>query len=398
MSFYIDPSFFILLVPIVAVAVVLGVRGKSIAPWGCVASLAMLALLFSKVPASLAFFVCYLLGSLVLARLVVALFNPGQGKEVPRHAVALYRCALAVQIAPLAVYKVAVVFEPSFLGFLGISYITFKAVQVLIEVRDGLIKELSLPHYLYFLSFFPTFTSGPIMRSRAFEANIEQPPSRDAYLELLLRGMGWFALGALYKFVAAPLAQWLMWFAPAAIGTSTAGAFAATQVVYAFAYGLYLFFDFAGYSNMAIGVGYALGVDVPRNFRAPFCATDMKDFWNRWHITLSSWLRDFVFMRFTQMALKRKLFSSTLTCACCAFMVNFILMGVWHGITWDNILYGLYHGVLLAGTEAYQKKSKFYKQNRKKTWYRVLSWALTMVFVFFGLALFSGQVLSPAGV
>jgi membrane protein involved in D-alanine export len=398
MSFYIDPAFFILLVPIVAVAVVLGVRERPIAPWGCLASLAMLALLFSKSLPSMAFFACYLVGSLILARLVIRLFNPGEGKQVNEHAVALYRVALAVQIAPLAVYKVAVVFEPNFLGFLGISYITFKAVQMLIEVRDGLVKDMSTWHYLYFLSFFPTFTSGPILRSRAFEEGMTQRLSRDSYLELLLRGMGWFVLGALYKFVAAPLAQWLMWFGPAAVGTSTPGAFAATQVIYAFAYGLYLFFDFAGYSNMAMGLGYSLGVDVPRNFRAPFCATDMKDFWNRWHITLSSWLRDFVFMRFTQTALKRKLFSSTLTTACVAFMANFILMGVWHGITPSNILYGLYHGVLLAGTEVYQKKSKFYKQNRKKTWYRLLSWAITMVFVFFGLALFSGQVLSPAGV
>ena len=398
MSFFIDPAFYMLLVPIVCVAVVLGVCERPIAPWGCVASLAMLALLFSKAPASLVFFVAYLVGSLLLARAVIRLFNPGEGKPAHPHAVTLYRVALAAQIAPLAVYKVAVVFEPNFLGFLGISYITFKAVQLLIEVRDGLVTEMPTWHYLYFLSFFPTFTSGPILRSRAFEEGISTKLSRDAYLSLLLRGMGWFVAGAVYKFVAAPLAQWLMWFGPAAVGCETPAAFAATQVVYALAYTLYLFFDFAGYSHMAMGLGYALGVDVPRNFRAPFCAVDMKDFWNRWHITLSSWLRDFVFMRFTQFALKRKLFSSTLTTACVAFMLNFVLMGVWHGITAANILYGLYHGVLLAATEAYQKKSKFYKKNRKKTWYKALSWAVTMVFVIFGFALFSGQALSPAGI
>lgn len=395
MSFYLDPAFFILLVPIVAVAAVLGVRGRPIAPWGCVASLAMLALLYSKALPSLAFFACYLAGSIALAHLVCRLFNPGQGKGPSPHAVGLYRLALAAQVAPLAVYKVGVVFEPGFLGFLGISYITFKAAQVLIEIRDGLIHEVRTWHYLYFLSFFPTFTSGPILRSRPFEADMRQALSRDAYLELALRGAGWFCLGALYKFVAAPVAQWLMWFGPAALGASDAGSFAATQLVYAFAYGLYLFFDFAGYSHMAMGVGYALGVDVPRNFRAPFCATDIKDFWNRWHISLSSWLRDFVFMRFTQFALKRKLFSSTLTCACVAFMVNFVLMGMWHGLTVDYLVYGLYHGALLAGCEAFQKKSAFYKRHRKDTWFRLVSWAVTMVCVFFGFALFSGQALHP---
>ena len=168
MSFYLDPAFFILLIPIVAVAVVLGVREKPIAPWGCVASLAMLALLYSKALPSLVFFVCYLVGSIALARWVCKLFNPGEGREVSPRAVALYRVALAVQIAPLAVYKVGVVFDPNFLGFLGISYITFKAVQMLIEIRDGLICEVKTWRYLYFLSFFPTFTSGPILRSRPF--------------------------------------------------------------------------------------------------------------------------------------------------------------------------------------------------------------------------------------
>ena len=100
-------------------------------------------------------------------------------------------------------------------------------------------------------------------------------------------------------------------------------------------------------------------------------------------------------MRFTQFALKRKLFSSTLTCACVAFMINFVLMGMWHGLTVDYLVYGVYHGVLLASCEAFQKKSKFYKKHRKEGWFRIVSWAVTMVCVFFGFALFSGQVLHP---
>jgi membrane protein involved in D-alanine export len=400
MNFYLDPAFFVLLVPIVAVAVVLGVTGRSLRGWGCVASLAMLALMFGRDPAALAYAAAYLAGTVALAFGVLRLFRgaDGSGENPHPHAVALYRAALALQVAPLAVYKVGVLVNPDVLGFLGISYITFKAVQVLIEIRDGVIVGLRPVDLLYFLSFFPTFTSGPILRSRAFEEQVNRHLARDAYLELLYRGAGWFALGALYKFVGAPLAQWALWFAPSAIGTATPGAFALTQLTYAFAYGLDLFFDFAGYSAMAVGVGYALGVEVPRNFRAPFAAVDIKDFWNRWHITLSYWLRDFVFMRFTSAALKRKLFKTTLTTACVAFVLEFLLMGLWHGITLDYLVYGLYHGLLLAGCEVLQKKWSFYKRHKKQRWFKLCSWAVTMVCVFFGFALFSGQVLHPVGV
>jgi membrane protein involved in D-alanine export len=280
-----------------------------------------------------------------------------------------------------------VVFTPDFPGFLGISYITFKSLQVLIEVRDGLIKDMSLFEYLYFLSFFPTFTSGPILRSRVFVGDVRATPTRDVYLERLYRGLGWFLVGALYKFVVSGLAQWALWFVPEIVGLP-----ALAWVSKTFFYGLDLFFDFAGYSAMAMGVGLVMGVEVPRNFRAPFLSIDIKDFWDRWHITLSTWLRDFVFMRFSRLCMERKVFDNRITTASVGFMVNMTLMGLWHGLTPAYIAYGVYHGVLMAGFHFYQQKSKFYKAHRKDRWYKIVSWALTMVFVFFGFALFAGYV------
>ena len=393
MGFYTEPAFFILLAVVVAIAVVLGIAEKPLHKYGLAASVVMLALLFSESLPSLVFLLAYLVYSFALVKVVEGLF-----KRQDPHAVAKYRVCLAAQIAPLFVYKVGVLFDPGFLGFIGISYITFKAVQVLIEVRDGLIESVKPWHYLYFLVFFPTFTSGPIMRSRAFEKDLNTRLSRDGYLQLLYRGAGWFMLGALYKYVGASLASWLMWFGPAAIGGATTGAYVAAQIVYGFAYGLYLFFDFAGYSHMAVGAGFALGIEVPRNFRAPFLAVDIKDFWDRWHITLSHWLRDFVFMRFTSAALDHEWFKTTLTSACIAFIINMVLMGCWHGLTVEYLVYGLYHGVLLAACEAFQRKSGFYKKHRKQRWFRICSWAITMVAVFYGFALFGGQAFHPIAV
>ncbi|MDO4891423.1 MAG: D-alanyl-lipoteichoic acid biosynthesis protein DltB [Coriobacteriaceae bacterium] len=387
MGFYTEPAFFLLLVPIVAIAAVLGLREKPMARFGCAASIVMLLLLFSRSPASLAFFVGYLAYSFVLARYVAVLFE----KERPG-AVARYRVALALQIAPLAVYKVGVAVEPDFLGFIGISYITFKTIQVLIETRDGLIKNMGAFEYLYFLVFFPSFTSGPILRSRKFVEDMNARRTRDEYLALLYRGAGWFILGAVYKFVGASLAEWAMWFLPSVIGTATVGTAIAANIVYALGYTFYLFFDFAGYSHMAVGLGFALGIEVPRNFRAPFLAIDIKDFWNRWHITLSTWLRDFVFMRFTSAAFAHKWFESPVTAACIGFFINFTLMGIWHGITFDYLVYGMYHGFLLASCEFIQRKWGFYKKHKRERWFRICTWAVTMVAVIFGLALFSGQV------
>lgn len=392
MGFFTEPAFFLLLVPIVAIAVVLGLLQRPLARYGMVASVLMLALLFSRTLDGLVFFICFLVLSFGLSRYVLKLFA---GEEPEAHAVAKYRVALALQIAPLAVYKVGVFLVPDFLGFIGISYITFKGVQVLIETRDGLIKECKPFDYLYFLIFFPTFTSGPIMRSRQFEKDVHANRTRDEYLTLLYRGAGWFLLGVLYKFIGSPLATWLMWMGPSVIGTDTPGAFAATQVVYGFAYGLNMFFDFAGYSHMAVGLGFALGIEVPPNFRAPFMAVDIKDFWDRWHISLSHWLRDFVFMRFTRASLEHGWIKSTVTTACVAFMINFLLMGLWHGISVDNLVYGIYHGVLLSTCEVFQRKSSFYKKHRKDRWFRVCSWAITMLAVFYGFALFGGQALHP---
>ena len=385
MDFYVEPSFFVLCVPIVLGALVLGLRERPLGRYGLVVSAVMLFLLFFRSIPTLLYVCAYLAGSLLLFTWVRSLFS----RDDPK-AVMWYRVALAAQIAPLAIYKVGVVFNPDFLGFLGISYITFKAVQVLIEIRDGLITDMTTIEYLSFLCFFTPFTSGPIMRSRNFVTDLRTPLSRDGYLERLYRGMGWFAVGAVYKFVGSALAKWAMWMIGSAVHVA-----ALSWLGTALFFGIDLFFDFAGYSNMAMGLGLMLGVEVPRNFRAPFLATDIMDFWDRWHISLSTWLRDFVFMRFSQFAMSRKLFSSRITTACIGFMLNMFLMGVWHGLTWDYVAYGVYHGALLAGCYWMQKKWKFYKKHKRDRWFGIASWAVTMVAVFFGFALFGGYVVTP---
>ena len=342
MTFYTDPAFFVLLAVATIPAVILGLNEKPLRGYGFAASVVFVALLFSKDLHGLLAFCFYLLLSSAATLLY---FRARQSDDPPR---AAYPVALACVIAPLVIYKIGAVFDQNLLGFLGISYITFKSVQVVFEVHDGLIKELSLADYLYLLVFFPSFTSGPILRSRPFTDDIHACLPRSEYVQLLQRGATRFLLGAFYKFVCSSAFSIAMWFIPKALGDDSTLAVAAGQIGSAYAYGLYLFFDFAGYSLMAVGVGAVFGVHVPDNFRAPFLSVDIKDFWNRWHITLSFWLRDFVFMRVVRIIRKRKLIKSRVYASCAGYMANMALMGVWHGITPNYIAYGLYHGVLLS--------------------------------------------------
>ena len=376
MKLFADPSFFVLLAAAVAAAAAIGLSGHTLRHYGLAVSVGFLACVFFKTPVQLA----ALLGFLVVARASV-LFLARNPKDRRR-----YLVSVASTLAPLVVYKVSAVFDQSLWGFVGISYVTFKAVQVVIEVHDGLSprEELGLEDWLYFLLFFPQFSSGPIDRSRRFFADAHATPARDEYAGMLARGILLLLAGAVYKVV---VATWIhRFYAPSAAGDAWA------QVQTALLYGLYLFCDFQGYSLMAMGASYCLGIHCPRNFRAPFAAVDIIDFWNRWHITLSTWFRDFVFMRFTRWIMHRKLLRDRLQVAMCAFMVDMLVMGFWHGIAWCYIAYGLYHGMLLAATQAMRKRWGFYKRHRRDGWFRACSWAVTQALVFLGFAIFSGQV------
>lgn len=119
-----------------------------------------------------------------------------------------------------------------------------------------------------------------------------------------------------------------------------------SNVIYMYSYSFYLFFDFAGYSAFVIGVSYMMGIKTPENFNKPFISRNIKDFWNRWHMSLSFWFRDFIYMRFVFFATKKKLLKNRYTISYIGAFLNFFIMGIWH-ITGEHvyqyIIYGLYH-------------------------------------------------------
>ena len=259
----------------------------------------------------------------------------------------------------------------------------------------GIIEDMDFIDYLYFLVFFTPFTSGPIDRSRRFTEDANRIYSRSEYADLLARGILLILVGAVYQKVLGTV--FYHYFTPAPLGDGPWWRELAGQVKDAYMYGFYLFFDFAGYSLMAMGASYCFGIKTPRNFRAPFLAKDVREFWDRWHMTLSTWLRDFVFMRVVKSATRRKLFKDRLHTACAGYMANFMLMGAWHGLTVDYLVYGAYYGTLMGATDVYQKKSAFHKKHKKKTWYKALQWFVTINLVMLGMAIFSGQLHTVIG-
>ena len=379
------PGFFVILIGIVLVAAVLGLTERPLAPWGMASSLVLLVLLLWGHPDQAVALAVFLTLSLGMTRWLMAC-----PRSQPR-----FCASVALVCVPLVTYKLTASLTPAgLMGFVGVSYATFKSVQVLMETHDGLIAagDLSPFDQLYFLLNFFELDSGPIDRSRRFVADAHRHIPRDEYAGMLARGMLLILGGVAYKMVIAASVH--RGYALVPWGTGPVWQELWQQVLICYQYGLYLFFDFAGYTMMAMGAGYCLGIRVPRNFRAPFLARDLMDFWNRWHITLSTWLRDFVFMRITRVLMRHHVFRGTrgrLRTAQVGLIANMLLMGLWHGITIDYVGYGLYHGVLMAATEAYHR-SAFYKAHRDAAWLAPLSWFVTMQLVFVGFALFSGQV------
>ena len=373
MNYFEGNEFFLLLLVVLLIGFVLNYFGKRKDYYILSLSILFAGAIYGKSKAM----VVYLLAFIIYQYFLVFIAQRMDSKRL--------KPLVMLSILPLVVNKVFALTQLHLLAFIGISYMSFKTIQIMLEISDGLIKEkISVKDYLQFLLFFPTVSSGPIDRSRRFLKEINEVMPRKDYLELAGDGIYRIVLGLLYKVVLSTYVYQML------LALSNTGT-VVYSLKYMYLYTFYLFFDFAGYSLMAVGSSNILGIQTPMNFNKPFLSVDIKDFWTRWHITLSTWLRDFVFSRVLMQVIRKKWFKNRLHNAVYAYMVNMLVMGFWHGISVSYIAYGFYHGVLMSGFEIYQKKSNFYKQHKNKTWYKLMSWFVTMNLVMVGFFIFSGE-------
>jgi alginate O-acetyltransferase complex protein AlgI len=219
----------------------------------------------------------------------------------------------------------------------GISFYTFHTITYIVDSYRGAVKPTrNFFEFAAYVSFFAQLVAGPIVRFRQIEGDLEGLGAADR-TRWRARGVSFFVVGlaekvlvadGLARYVDPALGQWQ--------SLSTAGAWLAVL-----GYTFQLYFDFCGYSDMAVGLGFLFGLRLPQNFNSPYQALDPSDFWRRWHISLSSCLRDYLYIplggnRGGAAATYRNL------------MVTMLIGGLWHGASWTFIVWGAYHGLLLA--------------------------------------------------
>lgn len=271
---------------------------------------------------------------------------------------------------------------------LGISFWTFQAMSYLLDLYRGEELDPSFVEFALYMAFFPVTISGPICRMPEMlpQFRSEAPPSRDDRA----RGLCRIATGLLMMQIAQLLGKGLLSGQGINAGFDQVRNWSGPDVwCLAFGYGLQIFFDFAGYSHIAIGAARMLGFTVPENFARPFASTTPSVFWTRWHMSLSFWIRDYVFLPLAMLSRQdwwRKF----------CLLVAMVLFGIWHNATILFALFGVYHGVLLIlHRQAQQVERKFDWQPSSKVG-SVFSWMLTMALVNLGWIFFRAGSLAQA--
>lgn len=270
---------------------------------------------------------------------------------------------------------------------LGISFFTFKLIAYIVEVhREKMEPCVDFVAFATFISFFPTILSGPIDRPKAFITQLYK--SREFDYKMATDGCKQILWGMFKKMV---IADSLNLFINRDVATTSGS----TLVIVSFMYLMQMYADFSGYSDMAIGVGKLLNIKIAKNFNYPLFARNIAEYWRNWHISLTSWLTDYVFMplnlRFRDFGTHGTVF---------AIIINFVLIGFWHGPSWTFGLFGLYHGLLyvplMYSGDFFRKKKLKTGKFDMPTFNDFIKMVCNFILVSFGLILFRSDTLSES--
>ncbi len=278
------------------------------------------------------------------------------------------------------------------LSWLGFSYVAFRLIHTLRDRQTGILPALSLRDYITYVVFTPAFIAGPIDRAERFQQDMMALPTLPRFDPTRLTiATGRIAVGLFKKFVIADsLALGLT------LSTQTAPFIDTTWAAWLLLYGyaFRLFFDFSGYTDIAIGIGILFGITLPENFNRPYLKTDITSFWQSWHITLSNWARFYVFSPLSRGLLRRKPKPPPTLIVLVSQLATMLTIGLWHGVTWNFFIWGVWHGLGLFVHKLYT--------DRTRKWYRSLKerpgqlravefagWFVTFHFVVLGWVWFA---------
>ena len=271
---------------------------------------------------------------------------------------------------------------------IGISFFTFKLMSYVIEVRKGNMYACgSLTDFATYVAFFPTIMSGPIDRPAPFLAQLRRP-RRFSTADISAGGLtivwGFFMKMCIADRIS-PYTD--------AVFNNCGNHNSTTLIAASLLYLMQMYTDFAGYSCMAIGVGRLLGISVTENFARPFFAQNVADFWRRWHMSLSSWLRDYIYI-----ALGGNRRGKWRTYA--NLLVTFVVCGIWHGANWTYIMFGTWHGLWVAIDKAASGPRKRLEARfglAPKRAYRMARQLLTYLLCAYGAMMFRANSLADIG-
>jgi alginate O-acetyltransferase complex protein AlgI len=262
---------------------------------------------------------------------------------------------------------------------LGISFFTITQIAFLVDCYEGLVEERKLLSYSLFVTFFPHLLAGPILHHKEMMPQFEAMRNKVLNYKNFSHGLFLFFLGLFKKVVIADdLAQYVK------AGFDGAGHLNMVEAwVVSLSYTLQLYFDFSGYSDMAIGVGLLFNIVLPVNFNSPYKATNIIDFWKRWHMSLTSFITTYLYSPIMRSFRKITFGKSMLA----TFAAMFIA-GIWHGAGWTFVLWGAFHGGALVANHIWKR--------RKLAMPKALGWLLTFGFVNFSFVLFRAKNMGEA--
>jgi alginate O-acetyltransferase complex protein AlgI len=251
----------------------------------------------------------------------------------------------------------------------GISFYTFHQLSMLVDLyKDRTLPKPSFGNTVLYITLFPQLVAGPIVRYN-FIAN--QLLQRKESLELFYKGVQLFIIGLAKKVI---LANTLAVLADSIFDSNFEFLTSGTAWLGITAYTLQIYFDFSGYTDMALGLGKMFGFQLPENFNLPYIAKSMKDFWRRWHISLSTWFRDYVYIPLGgNKASKTRTYFN--------LIVVFALTGFWHGASWSFVFWGLFHGFFLL-------MERMWLERVLVRIPRVIQWSYTLLVVMIGWVFF----------
>ena len=267
---------------------------------------------------------------------------------------------------------------------LGISFFTFQQIAYLVDVYQGEARAISLLDYSLFISFFPQLIAGPIMRTSDFISQLQERKQLNTVD--LLAGADLLMVGAFKKVI---LADNIAPLVDAGFRSQSVGSAWDVWVLGAL-FSLQVYFDFSGYTDMGRGAARLLGYQIPINFDFPYVSRSTTEFWRRWHITLSHWLRDYLYI---PLGGNRQGQARTYT----NLMITMALGGLWHGAGWTFVLWGIYQGAGLVIHRLFSGIKEVQPWCEERIWGRLLCWGLTYLFGVIGWILFRAEDLAQLG-